>query len=160
MLQPGAPNAFESARSGTFQQYRGRSSSTVEAAAAAETPAVDCRHRCNPCPHHQCHSRSHYRFRLRHHRRHPRLNDRSLPTPRTGGAHLGPSPPPPPSISKAHRRHSRPPRRRHRPCHHLGRNRRRCRALRRVGGPFGPLAPTVKRKKWARNGHFSGPVWS
>ena len=79
--------------------------------------------------------------------------------PAPGGAHLARSPPPPPSISKAHRRHSRPPRRRHRPCHHLGRNRRRCRALRRVGGPFGPLAPSV-RKKWARNGHFSGPVWS
>ena len=60
------------------------SSSTVEAAAAAETPAFDCRHRRCPCPHHQCHSRSHYRFRLRHHRRHPRLYDRSLPTPRTG----------------------------------------------------------------------------
>ena len=29
----------------------------------------------------------------------------------------------------------------------------------RVGGPFGPLAPRV-RKIWARNGHFSGPVWS
>ena len=92
-----------------FSRYRGRSSRTVEAAAAAETPAVDRRHRRNPCPHHQFHSRSHHRFRLRHHRRHPRLNDRSLPTPRTGGAHLGPSPPPPPSISKAHRRHSRPP---------------------------------------------------
>ena len=79
--------------------------------------------------------------------------------PAPGGAHLAPSPPPPPSISKAHRRHSRHPRRRRRPCHHLGRNRRRCRASRRVGGPFGPLAPSV-RKIWARNGHFSGPVWS
>ena len=63
--------------------------STVEAAAAAETPDVDSRHRRNPCPHHQCHSRSHHRFRLRHHRRHPRLNDRSLPTPRTGRGPLG-----------------------------------------------------------------------
>ena len=77
---------------------------------------------------------------------------------RTGGAHLGPSPPPPPSISKAHRRHSRHPRRRHRPCHHLGRNIRRCRASRRVGGPFCPLTPTSE--KWACNGHFPGPVWS
>jgi hypothetical protein len=37
---------------------------------------------------------------------------------------------------------SRHPRRRHRPCHHLGRNRRRCRALRRAGGPYGPSAPS------------------
>ena len=79
--------------------------------------------------------------------------------PAPGGAHLARSPPPPPSISKAHSRHSLHPRRHHRPCHHLGRNRRRCRALRRVGGPFGPLAP-CERKIWARNGHFSGPVWS
>ena len=91
MLQPGAPNAVESARSGTFQQYRGRSSSTVEAAAAAETPAVGRRHRRNPCSNHQCHPPCHHRSRVRHHRRHPRLNDRSLPTPRTGGAHLAPS---------------------------------------------------------------------
>ena len=62
--------------------------------------------------------------------------------PARARAHLGPSPPPPPSIFKAHRRHSRHPRRRHCPCHHLGRNCRRRRALRRVGGPFGPLAPT------------------
>ena len=150
MLQPGAPNAVESARSGTFQQYRGRSSSTVEAAAAAETPAVDCRHRCNACPHHQCHSRSPYRFRLRHHRRHPRLKT-TAPSrrPAPGGAQLARSPPPPPSISKAHSRHSLHPRRHHRPCHHLGRNIRRCRALRRVGGPFCPLTPTVK------NGHVT-----
>ena len=65
--------------------------------------------------------------------------------PVPGGAHLARSPPPPPSISKAHSRHSRHPRHCHRPCHHLGRNIRRCRALRRVGGPFGPLAPSVKK---------------
>ena len=65
--------------------------------------------------------------------------------PAPGGAQLARSPPPPPSISKAHSRHSLHPRRHHRPCHHLGRNRRRCRALRRVGGPFGPLAPCVRK---------------
>ena len=69
--------------------------------------------------------------------------------PAPGGAHLARSPPPPPSISKAHSRHSLHPRRHHRPCHHLGRNIRRCRALRRVGGPFCPLTPTVK------NGHVT-----
>ena len=111
-----------------------------------ETPAVYRRQRRNHCPHHHCHSPCHHRSRVRHHRRHPRLNDHSLPTPRTGRAHLAPSPPPPPSISKARRCRSSHPRRRHRPCHHLGRNRRRCRALRRVGGPYGPSAPSVKKK--------------
>ena len=83
----------------------------------------------------------------------------SLPTPCTGRPTLAPSPPPPPSISKTRRCRSPHPRRRHRPCHHLGRNRRRCRALRRVRGPFGPPTPSVK-KKCACNGHFSGPLWS
>ena len=32
-------------------------------------------------------------------------------------------------------------------------------ALRRVGRPFGPSAPSVK-KKWACKGHFSGPLWN
>ena len=64
--------------------------------------------------------------------------------PAPGGAHLARSPPPPPSISKAHSRHSLHPRRHHRPCHHLGRNIRRCRAFRRVGGLFGPLTPSEK----------------
>ena len=72
---------------------------------------------------------------------------------------LAPSPPPPPSISKARHCRSRHPRRRHRPCHHLGRNCRRNRVLRRVGRPFGPSAPSVK-KKWACKGHFSGPLWN
>ena len=39
----------------------------------------------------------------------------------------------------------RHPRRHHRPCHHLGRSRRRCRALRRVGRPFRPSTPSVKK---------------
>ena len=129
-----------------FGRYLQRYPRTVEAAAAAETPAVYRRQRRNLCPHHHCHSPCHHRSRVRHHRRHPRLNDHSLPTPRTGRAHLAPSPPPPPSISKARRCRSRHPRRRHRPCHHLGRNRRRCRALRRVAGPYGPSAPTVKKE--------------
>ena len=76
----------------------------------------------------------------------PLSPDHSLPTPRTGRPTLAPSPPPPASISKARRCHSRHPRRRHRPCHHFGRHRRRCRALRRVGGPFGPSRPHCKKK--------------
>ena len=142
-----------------FGRYFQRHSRTVEAAAAAETPAVYRRQRRNLCPHHHCHPPCHHRSRVRHHRRHPRLNDHSLPTPRTGRAHLAPSPPPPPSISKARRRRSRHRHRRHRPCHHLGRHRRRCRALRRVGGPKRRIRPSVKQI-WACNGHFSGPLWS
>ena len=68
----------------------------------------------------------HHRSRVRHHRRR-----RSLPTTHTlspdaphGQVHLGTvtSLPPPPSIFKARRCRSRHPRRRHRPCHHLGRH--------------------------------------
>ena len=61
--------------------------------------------------------------------------------PARARAHLGPSPPPPPSISKAHRRHSRHPRRRHRPCRHLDRNLRLCRAWRRVWEGLMALPP-------------------
>ena len=50
----------------------------------------------------------------------------------------------------------RHPRRRHRPCHHLGRSRRRCRALRRVGRPFRPSAPSVKKHE--RVTAVSGPT--
>ena len=50
----------------------------------------------------------------------------------------------------------RHPRRRHRPCHHLGRSRRRCRALRRVGRPFRPSAPSVKKHE--RVTAISGPI--
>ena len=158
MLQPGAPNAVESARSGTFQQYRGRSSSTVEAAAAAETPAVDCRHRCNPCPHHQCHSHSHYRFRLRHHQRHPRLNDRSLPTPRTGRGPVGTvttastvdfQGPQPPQPSPASPSSPLPPSWPQHPA---------LPSVATCGRAFLPSYPHCE--KWACNGHFPGPVWS
>ena len=98
-----------------FGRCRQRYLRTVEAAAAAETPAIYRRDRRKPCPHHHCHPRCHHRFRVRHHRRHPCLNDLSLPKPRTGRPTLASLPPPPTSMSKARRRRSRHRRRRHRP---------------------------------------------
>ena len=50
-------------------------------------------------------------------------------------------PPPPPSIPKAHCSRSRHPGRRHRPCRHLDRNLRLCRAWRRVWEGLMALPP-------------------